>query len=60
MHEPWQERMGDFAGDYYKEALPVEMADKTVWAMKVQSETGGVRGDARRAAHAGGCGRTEG
>ena len=52
--------MGDFAGDYYKEALPVEMADKTVWAMKVQSETGGVRGDARRAAHAGGCGRTEG
>jgi hypothetical protein len=34
--------MGDFAGDYYKEALPVEMADKTVWAMKVASETGGL------------------
>ena len=42
MHEPWQERIGDFTGDYYKEALPVEMADKTVLAMKVASETGGV------------------
>ena len=35
-------RIGSVAGDYYPGAIPVHMADKTVLAMKVASETGGV------------------
>ena len=36
-------RIGSVAGDSYPGAIPVHMADKTVLAMKVASETGEVR-----------------
>jgi len=36
-------RIGDVAGEYYPGAIAVHMADKTVLAMKVASETGEVR-----------------
>jgi len=42
LNEPFQLRIGDFASDYYPDALPVDMADKTVLSMKVASETGEV------------------
>jgi hypothetical protein len=35
-------RIRDFACDYYKESLSQEIADKTVPAMKVRSETGKI------------------
>ena len=43
VHEPFPLRIGAFAGDSNKEALPVDMANRTVLAMKAASGTGGVR-----------------
>lgn len=42
LNEPFQLRIGDFASDYYPDALSVDIADKTVLSMKVASGTGEV------------------